>query len=179
MKRILSPIFYMLLAVLIYGCSGGDRTENGRYENDEYHFRLNFPTSWRIISEDEAIKCSRIRAMKGLDNRLHITPSNPDDAAMVVSVLAITQEQFNAVPWDRFKEAFQRMGDAEIVVDTVEDIGGFVVHRLGGFSRGYYAEVALFLSEGRLMQINYWVKQPDENDIRSDMEGIVKSLRRI
>ena len=67
----------------------------------------------------------------------------------------------------------------EIEVDTVENIGGIKVHRIGGSMQNDYNEIVLFLSKGKLMQINYWVSLPIDEDIMNKMNEIILSLRYI
>jgi len=168
----------MLLIILSLGCSQ-DHFKDGMYTNKKYGFSLIIPDNWRAVSEEEAIQCHSLRSLSGLDNRLFITPSDPDDTSMIVSVLSITEEQFNAVPWSQFTRTLRSMGNMVIEDDTLENIGGFDVHWVSGNSPQHHNGIALFISHGKVVQIFYWIQKPVEEEIMIDIESIVLSLQKI
>jgi hypothetical protein len=178
MKILMCFFTLVVLIVLSVGCSQ-DRFQDGLYINEKYDFSLTIPEHWRSVSEEEAIKCPTLRVLSGLDNRLMITPSNPDDTGMIVSVLPITEEQFNAMPWSQYTRTLRSIGNMVIEDDTLEDIGGFDVHWVSGNAPLAHNGVALFISNGKVMQIFYWIKKPVEEEIMIDAENIVLSLQKV
>jgi hypothetical protein len=177
-KRLIFSTVLMVIAVLLFGCSQ-DRFQDGLYINEKYDFSLTISENWRSVSEEEALKCPTLRAISGLDNRLIITPSNPDDTGMIVSVLPITEEKFNAIPWSQYTRTLRSMGNMAIEDDTSENIGGYDVHWVSGNTPQSHNGVVLFMSNGKVMQIFYWIKKPVEEEIMTDAESIVLSLQKI
>ena len=171
--------FSMLLTLIIFssGCSQ-DRFQNGMYINEKYGFSLTIPENWRSVSEEEAKQSPTLRSLSVLDNRLIVTPSNPDENGLIVSVFSITEEQFNTVPWSQYKRTLRSMGNMVIEDDTEEHIGGFDVHWVSGNSQQYHNGIVLFIGRGKVMQIFYWVKKPAEEEILTDIESIVLSLQK-
>jgi len=112
-----------------------------------------------------------------LDNRLMVTPSEPDQNGLIVSVFPITEEQFNNIPWNQYKRTLRSMGNMVIEDDTEEHIGGFDVHWVSGNSTQYHNGVVLFIGSGKVMQIFYWAQKPVEEEIFIDIEDIVLSLQ--
>jgi hypothetical protein len=179
-KQIRIPFFlYMLLTLIILflGCSQ-DRFQGDMYINNKYDFSLSIPAYWRAVSEEETLQTKMLSSISGLDNRLLITSSDPDDTTLIISVLSMTEDQFNAVPWDQYTRSLRSMGNMVIEDDTVEHIGGFDVHWVSGNSPLHHIGVVLFTSRGKVIQIFYWVRKPVEEEILTDIENIVLSLQK-
>jgi hypothetical protein len=179
-EQIRIPIFLSILLIsfmLSTGCSQ-DRYKDGVYTNEKYGFSFTIPENWRPVSEKEAELYPMLRPLSILDNRLIVTPSNPDEIGMVVSVMPMTEEQFNAMPWSQYTRSLRSMGNMVIEDDTKEYIGGFDVHWVSGNSPLHHNGVVLFISGGKVMQIFYWAQKPVREDIFVDIENIVLSLQK-
>lgn len=167
----------LLVSILSSGCSQ-DHYQNGIYTNEKYGFSLTVPENWRSVSEEEAKQSPTLRSLSVLDNRLIVTPSDPDKNGLIVSIFQITEEQFNNIPWNQYKKTLRTMGNMVIEDDTEEHIGGFDVHWVSGNSQQYHNGVVLFVSGGKVMQIFYWAQKPVEEEILIDIESIVFSLQK-
>ena len=179
-EQIRIPLFLSILLISIIlstGCSQ-DRYNDGVYINEKYGFSLTMPENWRSVSEEEAEQYPVLRPLSILDNRLIVTPSNPDNTGMVVSVIPMTEEQFNAMSWSQYKRTLRSMGNLVIEDDTEEHIGGFDVHWVSGNSPMHHNGVVLFISGGKVMQIFYWAQNPVQEEIFVDIESIVLSLQK-
>ena len=158
---------------------GGDSVNAGVYINKSCDFNIKVPSDWRVISEEEAISCRKIREFKGLDNRLHLTPTNPEEAAIVLSVLEIEEESYRDIERKQFVDNIKRTTGMNIKKDVRQTIGPFTVHRIGGNHGKYYNEMAYFASGGRVIQIVFWCKESFKRRYLSDMDGFLKSLDEI
>ncbi len=179
-KQIRAPLFLFLVLISIIfssGCSQ-DRYQDGIYINEKYDFSLTMPENWRPVSDEETKQSPTLRSLSVLDNRLIVTPSDPDEDGLIVSVIPMTEEQFNAMPWDQYKRTLRSMGNMVIEDDTEEHIGGFDVHWVSGTSPQGHNGVVLFISNGKVIQIFYWVKKPVDEEILIDIESIVLSLQK-
>jgi hypothetical protein len=179
-EQIRIPVFLSILLISIMlssGCSQ-DRYQDGVYMNKKYGFSLAMPENWRPVSEEEAEQYPMLRPLSILDNRLIVTPSNPDNTGMAISVLPMTEEQFNALPWSQYKRTLRTVEKMVIKDDTEEHIGGFDVHWVSGNSPLQHNGVVLFTSSGKVMQIFYWSQKPVQEEIFVDIEGIVLSLQK-
>jgi len=180
-EQIKVPLFLSMLLLLIIfslGCSQ-DRYQNGVYINEKYDFSLTIPENWRPVSEEEAKQSPMLRSLSVLDNHLIVTPSDPDNTGLIFSVMPMTEEQFNAMPWNQYKRTLRSMGNMVIEDDTEEHIGGFDVHWVSGNAAQHHNGIVLFISNGKVMQIFYWAQKPVEEEIFADIESIVLSLQKI
>ena len=180
-KQIRIPLFLsMLLALIIFslGCSQ-DRFQDGKYINEKYGFSLAIPENWRPVSDEEEKQSPMLRSLSVLDNRLIVTPSNPDDTGMIVSVIPMTEEQFTAMPWSQYTRTLRSIGNMVIEDDTEEHIGGFDVHWVSGNSPQHHNGVVIFISHGKVMQIFYWAQKPVQEEIFADIESIVLTLQKV
>jgi hypothetical protein len=179
-KQIKIPFFLsiVLISIILFiGCSQ-DSYQDGVYINKKYGFSLTIPENWRLVSEEEVKQSPTLRPLSILDNRLVVTPSEPDENVLIVSVFPITEEQFNNIPWNQYKRTLRSMGNMIIEDDTEENIGGFDVHWVSGNSQQYHHGVVLFIGGGKLMQIFYWAQKPFEEEILVEIENIVLSLQK-
>ena len=178
-KQIRIPFFLSIVLISIIlslGCSQ-DRYQDGIYINEKYGFSLTIPENWRPVSEEEVKQSPSLSPLSILDNRLVVTSSDPDKNGLIVSVMPMTEEQFNAMPWNQYKRTLRSMGNMVIEDDTEEHIGGFDVHWVSGNSPQYHNGIVLFTSNGKVMQIFYWGKKPVEEEILIEIENIVLSLQ--
>lgn len=164
-----------MLFLLVISCQT-EIFENGVYRNREYHFSLEIPDDWRRLSEEEAGGSPLVQSMKGLDNRLFVTPSDPKDAVFTVSVLDITGDKFIMIPWTKFVAQLSNLAGMEVQLNRKEDIGGMKVFRVGGVSEEYYRELTLFISEQRVIQLAFFIRS--NSDLKSRMHRIVYSLEK-
>lgn len=179
-KKLIKVLLFlsMLLALIVFslGCSQ-DRYHDGIYINEKYGFSLTIPENWRPVSGEEVKQSPTLRSLSVLDNRLIVTPSDPDENGLIVSVFPITEEQFNDIPWNQYKRTLRSMGNMVIEDDTEEHIGGFDVHWVSGNSPQHHNGIVLFIGRGKVMQIFYWAQKPVEEEIFIDIEDIVLSLQ--
>jgi hypothetical protein len=179
-KQIRIPFFLSIVLisiVLSLGCSQ-DRYQDGIYINEKYDFSLTIPENWRPVSDEEAKQSPTLRALSVLDSHLIVTPSDPDNTGMIFSVIPMTEEQFNAMPWSQYKRTLRSMANMVIEDDTEEHIGGFDVHWISGNSPQHHNGIVLFFSNGKVMQIFYWAQKPVQEEIFADIESIVLSLQK-
>ena len=155
---------------------GGDSVNAGVYTNKSYDFNIKVPSDWRVIAEEEAISCRKIRDLKGLDNRLHLTPTNPEEAAIVLSVLELDEEAYQGIARKKFVDSIKKTTGINVKKDVRQTIGPFAVHRVGGNQGKYYTEMAYFPSGGQVIQIVFWSKEPYKRRYLPSFDGFLKSL---
>jgi len=180
-KKQLRIVFFlsMLLSLIILslGCSQ-DSYQDGIYINKKDDFSLTIPENWRPVSKEETKQSPVLRSLSILDNHLIVTPSDPDNTGMIVSVMPMTEEQFNDMPWNQYTRTLRTMGNMVIEDDTEEHIGGFDVHWVSGNSPQHHNGIVIFTSRGKVMQIFYWAQKPVQEEIFADIESIVLSLQK-
>lgn len=143
--------------------------ELGRYENHHYGFALSFPSAWNAYTVEEAIECATIRSEYADAYLMLLSPTNPDHSLMVVNISGVTLSSFNQKGWDGMvKSTNQRH---PVSFESVDQINGLKVYRVGYDIASSYREDAYFEANGTLIQIYFFVKKG------MDTEYLVAEMR--
>jgi|GEM_PF-2134643 len=187
-----APVGKILLALAVVGVStwllmanpfnskaGKIDASAGRYVNEKYHFALAFPQQWNSYSVNEAIACKTIRSEYADQYLLLISPSNPDDRMMVVNFSGTPLKIFNERGWDGMLNSTGKRH--KILYDSVDEIGGFKLYRMGYDIANSYREDAYFETNDTLIQIYFYVKRGPLKDAEvAEMRSVLlENLRAI
>ena len=158
----------LLLLVIITGVGGGfwwakpfapkmgeyDATA-GHYKNDRLKFELTIPAEWNTYALHEAISCPTINRERKDDYFLLASPTNPDHMMIVVDVSGIELEYQKKVGWAGVVDFYNE--GHPVSYTSVDEVGGIELHRVGYYIRGAYRENAIFETNGKLIEIYFYV----------------------
>jgi hypothetical protein len=147
-------------------------SEGGRYENHHYGFALSFPDTWNTYTVEDAIQCPTIRREYADAYLLLISPTNPDHCMMVVNISGITLDAFEQMGWEGLVESTNKRHP--ISYQSVDDINGITVYRLGYEIASSYREDTYFEANGTLIQIYFYVKKSfDTEQLAAEMRSLL------
>lgn len=180
------PLFKVIVWGLVLLCLGvgyhvlnpfasakGDLNEEaGLYENHRFGFAFSFPDSWNSYTVQEAIKCPTILRDYADQYLLLISPTNPDHCMMVVNISGITLDWFTEAGWQGVVEMTGKR--KRISYESVDEIKGFTVYRVGYDTATSYREDAYFEANGTLIQIYFYVKKSiDTEEMAAKMRALL------
>jgi hypothetical protein len=166
-----SPLFKIILACLLviglgtglyvfkpFASAKGDiNKETGSYANHRYGFALSFPDTWNVYTIEEVITCPTILREYADNYFLFISPTNPDHCALVVNISGITLDGFKSEGWEgHVKSTSERH---PVSYQSVDQINGLTVYRVGYDIASSYREDAYFEANGTLIQIYFYVRR--------------------
>jgi hypothetical protein len=144
----------------------------GLYENHRFGFALSFPDSWNSYTVQEAITCPTILRDYADQYFLLISPTNPDHCMLVVNIPGITLDYFTEAGWQGVVEMTGKRN--RVSYESVDEINGLTVYRVGYDVANSYREDAYFEANGTLIQIYFYVKKSfDTEDMTAKMRGLL------
>ncbi len=156
----------------------GDIFHDGIYANGTYKFFLKFPRNWHPVAKPEKEVKWKEEAWSGLDDRLYMSPSTPEDALMILSIIDKEKSQlpmsWNEM-WGRVVGAYKAIG-LNVKINAAKEINHFEVYRVGGSIEDYYIEIVLFASGRGIVQMYFLFKEPVDKDMFDQIDKVVSSV---
>ncbi len=178
----------MLFFLSYTGCNffSGDSVSNGVYINEEIGFFMEFPQNWHKVSRPDFIPS---QAFSDVNQLLFFSPTKAEEALMSV---AIRKKLPGSFTWDELCNRIVRGSKSaglKIESNTEEDVNGIEVRRFGGTIKydydldgqmaDYYTEAVLFALENGWVAMEIYFREPVNEAMFSELDGIVGSLRKI
>jgi len=170
--------FVLVMLVLGGGCSPPDGLQDGIYRDGEAGFSLEVAEGWSEVDLAEAIGSPMARRMADrIGGSLFLTPGDPAQTLMTVFAGPGGRRSFELMSGSQLAGLYRNAGmtvEREEFVE-LEDFPGYRLE--GGFPDGRSLRILLFPCGEKLVTLQVHSRQPLDEDLIDDIEGMIRSIR--
>ena len=178
---IISLVFFVIVGILwvrsVKSSRGYMDSESGIYVNEKYGFKLKLSGKWHLC-EGKTVLPREILDEYGDNYYLFASPSETGESMLIVDKSGLDSKHFDDAAWEEYVADIS--GRHSVELKSIDKISDFRVYRVGYRISNVYREDFLFMTNGQLIEIYFYVRSPEQSPelIKEFQNFVMENLQR-